>query len=103
MNQTQNMWTTNTNKFATLDVGEPTKGKFGSNRSNSIGNPMSLTLVAGGIIQNADALERPLHYSRGGEYVPLDLKETYSSFNSAQPVKGRSTGFVDFQFQTLRP
>jgi hypothetical protein len=41
---------------------------------------MNLHLVAGGIIQ-APEMERPMRYSKGGEYVPLDLKETYSSFN----------------------
>jgi hypothetical protein len=61
-------------------MGRSAQKKSHLGRSNSIGNPMQLHLVAGGIIQAPD-MDRPMRYSNGGEYVPIDLKECYSSFN----------------------
>jgi hypothetical protein len=46
---------------------------------------------------------RPSRYEKNDEFIPLDLVEPYSSFNSHQVTKKRSTGSIDFKFQTDRP
>ena len=90
-------WTTITNKFATMDSpNKDSPNRYPGDRSQSLkqNDTMNLSMVAGGMIQTLPALDRP-DRQRRSDFIPLDLQETYSSFQPNQPMFARSTGFVD--------